>query len=174
MVLSVTDRVPDPDREKDPVRRSGMERALEYMGLKTQHPPGRYQGRPRIHWVMHQPRIEDLRAAAAVARGKRVANVRQALVVPGSGPVKLQAEREGLDKIFIEAGFEWREPASTCLAMNADRIEPGERCASTSNRNFEGRQGQGGHPSGQSRDGCCGSSCRPFCRRTQLPVKDHG
>jgi 3-isopropylmalate/(R)-2-methylmalate dehydratase large subunit len=91
-------------------------------------------------------RIEDLRAAAQVARGRKVAgNIRQALVVPGSGLVKAQAEQEGLDKIFIEAGFEWREPGcSMCLAMNADRLEPGERCASTSNRNFEGRQGQGG------------------------------
>ena len=146
MVLPVTGRVPDPDREKDEIRRSGMERALEYMGLK----PNTAIEDIKIDRVFigscTNSRIEDLRAAAAVARGKRVAsNVRQAMVVPGSGLVKAQAEREGLDKIFVEAGFEWREPGcSMCLAMNADRLEPGERCASTSNRNFEGRQGQGG------------------------------
>ena len=146
MVLPVTGRVPDPDREKDDMKRSGMERALEYMGLK----PNTAIEDIKIDRVFigscTNSRIEDLRAAATVARGKRVAaNVRQALVVPGSGLVKAQAEREGLDKIFIEAGFEWREPGcSMCLAMNADRLEPEERCASTSNRNFEGRQGQGG------------------------------
>ena len=146
MVLPVTGRVPDPDREKDDMRRNGMERALEYMGLK----PNTAIEDIKIDRVFigscTNSRIEDLRAAAVVARGKRVAsNVRQAMVVPGSGLVKAQAEREGLDKIFIEAGFEWREPGcSMCLAMNADRLEPGERCASTSNRNFEGRQGQGG------------------------------
>lgn len=146
MVLPVTGRVPDPDREKDDMKRSGMERALEYMGLK----PNTAIEDIKIDRVFigscTNSRIEDLRAAAVVARGKRVAsNVRQALVVPGSGLVKAQAEREGLDKIFLEAGFEWREPGcSMCLAMNADRLEPQERCASTSNRNFEGRQGQGG------------------------------
>ncbi len=146
MVLPVTGRVPDPDREKDDMRRNGMERALEYMGLK----PNTAIEDIKIDRVFigscTNSRIEDLRAAAVVARGKRVAsNVRQAMIVPGSGLVKAQAEREGLDKIFIEAGFEWREPGcSMCLAMNADRLEPGERCASTSNRNFEGRQGQGG------------------------------
>jgi len=146
MVLPVTGRVPDPDREKDDMKRSGMERALEYMGLK----PNTAIEDIKIDRVFigscTNSRIEDLRSAALVARGKRVAsNVRQALVVPGSGLVKAQAEREGLDKIFIEAGFEWREPGcSMCLAMNADRLEPEERCASTSNRNFEGRQGQGG------------------------------
>ena len=146
MVLPVTGRVPDPDREKDDMRRNGMERALEYMGLK----PNTAIEDIKIDRVFigscTNSRIEDLRAAAVVARGKRVAgNVRQAMVVPGSGLVKAQAEREGLDKIFIEAGFEWREPGcSMCLAMNTDRLEPGERCASTSNRNFEGRQGQGG------------------------------
>ena len=146
MVLPVTGRVPDPEREKDEIRRSGMERALEYMGLK----PNTAIEDIKIDRVFigscTNSRIEDLRSAAAVARGKRVAaNVRQAMVVAGSGLVKAQAEREGLDKIFIEAGFEWREPGcSMCLAMNADRLEPGERCASTSNRNFEGRQGQGG------------------------------
>jgi 3-isopropylmalate/(R)-2-methylmalate dehydratase large subunit len=146
MVLPVDARVPDPDKEKDEVRRSGMERALEYMGLK----PNTLLTDIKVDRVFigscTNARIEDLRAAAAVARGKRVASsVKQAMVVPGSGLVKLQAEKEGLDKIFLEAGFEWREPGcSMCLAMNADRLEPGERCASTSNRNFEGRQGQGG------------------------------
>ena len=146
MVLPVTGRVPDPDREKDDIKRSSMERALEYMGLK----PNTAIEDIKIDCVFigscTNSRIEDLRAAAVVARGKRVAsNVRQAMVVAGSGLVKAQAEREGLDKIFIEAGFEWREPGcSMCLAMNADRLEPEERCASTSNRNFEGRQGQGG------------------------------
>jgi 3-isopropylmalate/(R)-2-methylmalate dehydratase large subunit len=146
MVLPVTGRVPDPEREKDEVRRSGMERALEYMGLE----PNMAITDIRIDKVFigscTNSRIEDLRAAAAVVRGKRVAsNVRLAMVVPGSGLVKAQAEREGLDKIFLASGFEWRDPGcSMCLAMNADRLEPGERCASTSNRNFEGRQGQGG------------------------------
>ena len=146
MVLPVDGRVPDPDREKDDVRRSGMERALEYMGLKPNTPLVDIRVDRVFIGSCTNSRIEDLRAAAVVARGKRVAaNVRQAMVVPGSGLVKQQAEREGLDKIFIEAGFEWREPGcSMCLAMNADRLEPGERCASTSNRNFEGRQGRAG------------------------------
>jgi len=146
MVLPVDARVPDPDKEKDAVRRSGMERALTYMGLT----PNTRLVDIRIDKVFigscTNSRIEDLRAAAVVARGKRVAsNVKQAMVVPGSGLIKKQAEQEGLDRIFIAAGFEWREAGcSMCLAMNADRLEPGERCASTSNRNFEGRQGQGG------------------------------
>jgi 3-isopropylmalate/(R)-2-methylmalate dehydratase large subunit len=146
MVLSVEARVPDPDKEKDDVRRSGMERALEYMGLKPNTPLVDIKVDRVFIGSCTNARIEDLRAAAQVARGKRVAaNVRQAMVVPGSGLVKAQAEKEGLDKIFQGAGFEWREPGcSMCLAMNADRLEPGERCASTSNRNFEGRQGQGG------------------------------
>ncbi len=146
MVLPVDARVPDPDKEKDDVRRSGMERALEYMGLKPNTPLTDIKVDRVFIGSCTNARIEDLRAAAAVARGKRVASsVKQAMVVPGSGLVKLQAEKEGLDKIFLEAGFEWREPGcSMCLAMNADRLEPGERCASTSNRNFEGRQGQGG------------------------------
>ena len=128
------------------VRRSGMERALEYMGLKPNTPIQDVRVDRVFIGSCTNSRIEDLRAAAKVARGKHVAsNVIQAMVVPGSGLVKKQAEQEGLDKIFIEAGFEWREPGcSMCLAMNADRLEPGERCASTSNRNFEGRQGQGG------------------------------
>jgi 3-isopropylmalate/(R)-2-methylmalate dehydratase large subunit len=146
MVVSVDARVPDPDKEKDPVKRDAMEKALVYMSLK----PNTAITDIRIDKVFigscTNSRIEDLRAAAAVVRGKfRASNVKLAMVVPGSGLVKEQAEREGLDKIFKEAGFEWREPGcSMCLAMNADRLEPGERCASTSNRNFEGRQGAGG------------------------------
>lgn len=145
MVLPVDSRVPDPDREKDDVRRSGMERALEYMGLKPNTPLTDIRVDRVFIGSCTNSRIEDLRAAAVVARGKRVAsNVRQAMVVPGSGLVKQQAEREGLDKIFIEAGFEWREPGcSMCLAMNPDKVPSGERCASTSNRNFVGRQGPG-------------------------------
>lgn len=146
MVLPVTARVPDPDKEKDATRRSGMERALQYMGLEPNTPITSIKIDKVFIGSCTNSRIEDLRAAAAVVRGKRVAaSVKQAMVVPGSGLVKQQAEREGLDKIFVESGFEWREPGcSMCLAMNADRLEPGERCASTSNRNFEGRQGQGG------------------------------
>jgi 3-isopropylmalate/(R)-2-methylmalate dehydratase large subunit len=146
MVAAIGDVVPDPARETDAVRREGMERALAYMGLN----PGMAIRDIRIDKVFigscTNSRIEDLRAAAIVARGRRVApSVKLALVVPGSGLVKRQAEAEGLDRIFIAAGFEWREPGcSMCLAMNADRLEPGERCASTSNRNFEGRQGPGG------------------------------
>ena len=146
MVLPVTGRVPDPDKERDATRRSGMERALEYMGLEPNTAITDIKVDKVFIGSCTNSRIEDLRAAAAVARGRRVApNVRVAMVVPGSGLVKRQAEKEGLDKIFTAAGFEWREPGcSMCLAMNADRLEPGERCASTSNRNFEGRQGQGG------------------------------
>ncbi len=146
MVTSVDGRVPDPDQEKDPVKRDAMEKALTYMALQ----PNTAIEDIRIDKVFigscTNSRIEDLRAAAAVVRGKqRASNVKLAMVVPGSGLVKEQAEREGLDTIFRAAGFEWREPGcSMCLAMNADRLEPGERCASTSNRNFEGRQGQGG------------------------------
>ncbi len=146
MVVAVDARVPDPDKEKDPVKRDAMEKALVYMNLT----PNTAICDIRIDKVFigscTNSRIEDLRAAAAVVRGKfRASNVTLAMVVPGSGLVKAQAEREGLDKIFRDAGFEWREPGcSMCLAMNADRLEPGERCASTSNRNFEGRQGAGG------------------------------
>ncbi|PAT33362.1 3-isopropylmalate dehydratase large subunit [Vandammella animalimorsus] len=148
MVLGIDARVPDPDKEKDPVKRSAMERALSYMALEP--------GKP-LHDIFvdkvfigscTNSRIEDMREAAAVVKklGQKVArNIKLAMVVPGSGVVKEQAEREGLDQIFKAAGFEWREPGcSMCLAMNADRLEPGERCASTSNRNFEGRQGAGG------------------------------
>jgi 3-isopropylmalate/(R)-2-methylmalate dehydratase large subunit len=144
-VLPITGRVPDPGEEDEPSRRRAMERALEYMGL----PPGTPLTGIPVDAVFigscTNSRIEDLRAAAAVAKGRKVAEGVWALVVPGSGLVKEQAEDEGLDKVFIEAGFEWREPGcSMCLAMNADRLEPGQRCASTSNRNFEGRQGRGG------------------------------
>jgi 3-isopropylmalate/(R)-2-methylmalate dehydratase large subunit len=146
MVVTIDDRVPDPDKEKDPVRREGMARALVYMGLTPNTPVTDIRLDRVFIGSCTNSRIEDLREAAAVARGRRVAsNVKQALVVPGSGLVKAQAEAEGLDRIFRDAGFEWREPGcSMCLAMNADRLEPGERCASTSNRNFEGRQGAGG------------------------------
>ena len=148
MVLPVDDRVPDPDKEKDLVKRGAIERALAYMGLQ----PNKAITDIRIDKVFigscTNSRIEDLRDAAAVVRrigGKVAGNVKLALVVPGSGLVKAQAEAEGLHEIFKGAGFEWREPGcSMCLAMNADRLEPGERCASTSNRNFEGRQGAGG------------------------------
>ena len=145
MVVAVTERVPDPDKEKDPVRREGMERALKYMGLEPNTPISSIKVDRVFIGSCTNSRIEDLRAAAVMVRGKRKAsNVKQVLVVPGSGLVKRQAELEGLDQIFKDAGFEWREPGcSMCLAMNADRVLPGERCASTSNRNFEGRQGAG-------------------------------
>jgi len=146
MVLAVDQRVPDPAAEADLVKRGSIERALKYMGLSAN------QAITDIHLdrvfigSCTNSRIEDLRAAAEIAKGRKVAaTVKQAIVVPGSGLVKAQAEREGLDKIFLEAGFEWREPGcSMCLAMNPDRLESGEHCASTSNRNFEGRQGAGG------------------------------
>ena len=146
MVVTIEDRVPDPDKEKDAVRREGMERALQYMGLKPNTPMTDIRLDKVFIGSCTNSRIEDLRAAAVVVRGKRVSgSVKLAMVVPGSGLVKAQAEKEGLDRIFRDAGFEWREPGcSMCLAMNADRLEPGERCASTSNRNFEGRQGAGG------------------------------
>ncbi|MBP6852196.1 MAG: 3-isopropylmalate dehydratase large subunit [Rhodoferax sp.] len=148
MVLGVDGQVPDPDKEKDANKRGAIERALTYMGLQ----PGKALDDIYVDKVFigscTNSRIEDMRDAAAVVKklGRKVAgNIKLALVVPGSGLVKLQAEREGLHEIFIAAGFEWREPGcSMCLAMNADRLEPGERCASTSNRNFEGRQGAGG------------------------------
>jgi len=148
MVLGIDARVPDPDKERDDVRRGAIERALTYMGLQ----PNKAIADILIDKVFigscTNSRIEDIREAAAVVRrigGRVAANVKQALVVPGSGLVKAQAEAEGLHEVFKAAGFEWREPGcSMCLAMNADRLEPGERCASTSNRNFEGRQGAGG------------------------------
>ncbi len=146
MVVPVAASVPDPAAEADEVKADGMRRALEYMGLQAGTPISEIPVDLVFIGSCTNSRIEDLRAAAVVAKGRKVAaNVKQALVVPGSGLVKAEAEAEGLDKIFIDAGFEWREPGcSMCLAMNADRLEPGERCASTSNRNFEGRQGQGG------------------------------
>src|SRR5574338_912509 len=146
MVTTIGGTVPDPALETDPVKRDGMARALQYMGLAPRTPMTQIPVDKVFIGSCTNSRIEDLREAAAVARGRRKAdNVKQVLVVPGSGLVKRQAEAEGLDKIFRAAGFEWREPGcSMCLAMNADRLEPGERCASTSNRNFEGRQGRGG------------------------------
>jgi 3-isopropylmalate/(R)-2-methylmalate dehydratase large subunit len=146
MVTSIDGSVPDPAQEADPVRREGIERALKYMGLAPNTPIGQIKIDKVFIGSCTNSRIEDLRAAASVARGRRVAgNVKLAMVVPGSGLVKRQAEAEGLDRVFREAGFEWREPGcSMCLGMNADRLDPGERCASTSNRNFEGRQGAGG------------------------------
>ncbi len=146
MVLPVGAAVPDPQRESDPTRREGMERALQYMGLMANTPLTEIKVDKVFIGSCTNSRIEDLRAAAAVIKGrKKAANVKLALVVPGSGLVKAQAEQEGLDVVFKAAGFEWREPGcSMCLAMNADRLEAGERSASTSNRNFEGRQGAGG------------------------------
>lgn len=146
MVVAVDGKVPDPEQQTDPVKADGMRRALQYMGLQANTPITEIRLDKVFIGSCTNSRIEDLRAAAAVAKGRKVAdNIELALVVPGSGLVKQQAEQEGLDRIFIEAGFEWREPGcSMCLAMNADRLEPGERCASTSNRNFEGRQGKGG------------------------------
>jgi 3-isopropylmalate/(R)-2-methylmalate dehydratase large subunit len=143
--LAITDAVPNPDKEKDANKRAKMERAIAYMGLT----PGQKLTDIKVDTVFigscTNSRIEDLRAAAALAEGRKVADGMRALVVPGSGLVKEQAEAEGLDKVFINAGFEWREPGcSMCLAMNADKLAEGERCASTSNRNFEGRQGRGG------------------------------
>ncbi|MDR0769874.1 MAG: 3-isopropylmalate dehydratase large subunit [Burkholderiales bacterium] len=146
MVTDIHGRVPDPANEADPVKREGMQRALAYMGLTANTPMTGIAVDVVFIGSCTNGRIEDLRAAAAIVRGKKkAANVKRVLVVPGSGLVKREAEREGLDKVFRDAGFEWREPGcSMCLAMNADRLEPGERCASTSNRNFEGRQGAGG------------------------------
>jgi 3-isopropylmalate/(R)-2-methylmalate dehydratase large subunit len=146
MVTDINGRVPDPAAIADPIKRHDTERALAYMGLVANTPISEIKIDKVFIGSCTNGRIEDLRAAAAVARGKHVAaNVKLAMVVPGSGLVKAQAEKEGLDKIFVAAGFEWREPGcSMCLAMNDDRLAPGERCAATSNRNFEGRQGQGG------------------------------
>lgn len=146
MVVGVDGKVPNLAQAKNDVQRGDWERAYAYMGLQADTLISDIKIDKVFIGSCTNSRIEDLRAAATVAKGKKVAgNVKLALVVPGSGLVKAQAEHEGLDKIFIEAGFEWREPGcSMCLAMNADRLEPGERCASTSNRNFEGRQGQGG------------------------------
>ena len=146
MVIAVDQAIPDPAGQDDEVRAAGMRRALEYMGLDAGTPISAVNVDKVFIGSCTNSRIEDLRDAARIAQGRKVAsNISVAMVVPGSGLVKQQAEEEGLDQIFLDAGFEWREPGcSMCLAMNADRLEPGERCASTSNRNFEGRQGQGG------------------------------
>jgi 3-isopropylmalate/(R)-2-methylmalate dehydratase large subunit len=146
MVVAIDATVPDPDTVDDHVKADGMRKALAYMGLEAGTPINQIVVDKVFIGSCTNSRIEDLRAAAKVAQGRKVANnIRLAMVVPGSGLVKKQAEEEGLDRVFLDAGFEWREPGcSMCLAMNADRLEPGERCASTSNRNFEGRQGQGG------------------------------
>jgi 3-isopropylmalate/(R)-2-methylmalate dehydratase large subunit len=146
MVTSVDARVPDPAAESDPVKADGMRRALDYMGLTPGTPITAIAIDKVFIGSCTNSRLSDLRAAAAVVRGRKVAaGVKQALVVPGSGLVKQQAEAEGLDRVFRDAGFEWREPGcSMCLGMNPDRLSPGERCASTSNRNFEGRQGPRG------------------------------
>ncbi len=146
MVLPVTAKVPNPAQASDPVKKSGIERALEYMGLQPDQPIESIYVDKVFIGSCTNSRIEDMREAARVVKGhKKASSVKLAMVVPGSGAVKAQAEAEGLHTIFIDAGFEWREPGcSMCLAMNADRLEPGERCASTSNRNFEGRQGYGG------------------------------
>ncbi|WP_248738789.1 3-isopropylmalate dehydratase large subunit [Pseudomonas sp. MWU12-2029] len=146
MVLAVDQNVPDPAKEMDLVKRDSIVRALKYMGLTANQAITDIQLDRVFIGSCTNSRIEDLRAAAVIAKGRKVAStIKQAIVVPGSGLVKAQAEAEGLDKIFLEAGFEWREPGcSMCLAMNPDRLESGEHCASTSNRNFEGRQGAGG------------------------------
>ena len=146
MVLAVDQNVPDPAKDADLVKRGSIERALKYMGLQANQAITDIQLDRVFIGSCTNSRIEDLRAAAVIAKGRKVAStIKQAIVVPGSGLVKAQAEAEGLDKIFLEAGFEWREPGcSMCLAMNPDRLESGEHCASTSNRNFEGRQGAGG------------------------------
>jgi len=144
-VATVTGNVPDPEKEKDEERKSAMKRSLEYMGLEANKKISEIKIDKVFIGSCTNGRIEDLRNAAKIAKGKKVSKTVSAMVVPGSGLVKEQAEKEGLDKIFIEAGFEWREPGcSMCLAMNADKLNPKERCASTSNRNFEGRQGRGG------------------------------
>jgi 3-isopropylmalate/(R)-2-methylmalate dehydratase large subunit len=145
MVTSVDGATPDPARESDPIKRDGIERALKYMGLAPNTPITQIAVDKVFIGSCTNSRIEDLRAAARIVSGKRVAsNIKLAMVVPGSGLVKAQAEAEGLDRVFKAAGFEWREPGcSMCLGMNADKLEAGERCASTSNRNFEGRQGAG-------------------------------
>jgi 3-isopropylmalate/(R)-2-methylmalate dehydratase large subunit len=146
MVDTIDGRVPDPAKIQDPVKRKSLERALQYMGLAPNMPITEIRIDKVFIGSCTNSRIEDLRAAAEIVNGRTVASsVKLALVVPGSGLVKRQAEAEGLDRVFRDAGFEWREPGcSMCLAMNDDRLEPGERCASTSNRNFEGRQGAGG------------------------------
>jgi 3-isopropylmalate/(R)-2-methylmalate dehydratase large subunit len=144
-VAPITASVPDPASIDDPVERNAAERALEYMGLQAGTPLKQVGVDTVFIGSCTNGRIEDLRAVAAVAEGRRVASGTRTLVVPGSWAVKAQAEAEGIDKVLVEAGFDWRDPGcSMCLAMNPDKLAPGERCASTSNRNFEGRQGRGG------------------------------
>ena len=144
-VIPITANIPDPEQLADPVRKAKIARSLEYMGLKAGVPISEVKIDRVFIGSCTNGRLEDLRIAAGVVKGRKIADGVNAIIVPGSGVVKELAEEEGLDKIFLEAGFEWREPGcSMCLAMNADRLEPGERCASTSNRNFEGRQGRGG------------------------------
>ena len=144
-VVPVTGRTPDPAAESDPNKKAAIERSLKYMGLAPNTPIAEVKVDKVFIGSCTNGRIEDLRAAAAVAKGRKVADGVHAMVVPGSGLVKEQAEAEGIADILVAAGFDWREPGcSMCLAMNADKLEPGERCASTSNRNFEGRQGRGG------------------------------
>jgi len=144
-VIPITANIPDPEQISDPVRKAKIARSLEYMGLKPGAPISEVKVDKIFIGSCTNGRLEDLRSAASVLKGRKLAEGVQAIIVPGSGLVKEKAEEEGLDKVFIEAGCEWREPGcSMCLAMNADRLEPGERCASTSNRNFEGRQGRGG------------------------------
>ncbi|WP_339855051.1 3-isopropylmalate dehydratase large subunit [uncultured Nisaea sp.] len=144
-VIPITANIPDPEQLADPVRKAKIARSLEYMGLKAGVPISEVKINRVFIGSCTNGRLEDLRIAAGVVKGRKIADGVNAIIVPGSGVVKELAEEEGLDKIFLEAGFEWREPGcSMCLAMNADRLEPGERCASTSNRNFEGRQGRGG------------------------------
>jgi 3-isopropylmalate/(R)-2-methylmalate dehydratase large subunit len=145
MVVGVDQKVPDPRTIADEKTRNATERALEYMGLSANMPITDIKIDKVFIGSCTNSRMEDLRLAASLAKGKKVAPGVQAMVVPGSGLIKRQAEQEGLDRVFVEAGFEWREAGcSMCLAMNADVLQPGERCASTSNRNFEGRQGAGG------------------------------
>ena len=144
-VVSIDGFVPDPENEKNADKRKSIERALDYMGLEPNMPVNEIKIDKVFIGSCTNGRIEDLRAVSQIAKGRKVEKGVHAMIVPGSGLVKEQAEKEGLDKIFIEAGFDWRDPGcSMCLAMNADKLQPQERCASTSNRNFEGRQGRGG------------------------------
>ena len=144
-VIPITGNIPDPDQLENPVRKAKVARSLDYMGLTAGVPIRDVKIDKVFIGSCTNGRLEDLRMAAIVVKGRKIAEGVNAIIVPGSGVVKALAEEEGLDKVFLEAGFEWREPGcSMCLAMNADRLEPGERCASTSNRNFEGRQGRGG------------------------------
>ena len=183
MVVGIDSKIPDPASFTDPVKQESAQAALKYMGLQANTPINEIKPDKVFIGSCTNSRIEDLRAAASVAKGRKVAaNIKLAMVVPGSGLVKQQAEQEGLDKIFIDAGFEWREPGcSMCLAMNADKLEPGERCASTSNRNFEGRQGQGGRthlvsPAMAAAAAVTGHfvDVRSLSKRENIKENDHG